>query len=98
MAIFSPILNAVITENGTTGPVIVSAVANQLQLLVIGTFTGNIQPEISFDGVNFLAEGSAITAAGRTALPSCHTVRLVTTGLSAGTPRVTIGGLLKQEN
>ena len=55
-------------------------------LYVFGPFVGTVALEISPDGTNFIAEGSALTVPGRLAIPeSAHSARANVTAFTSGT-------------
>ena len=82
-----------ITADGTEPAVEVQAVANQLALILSGTFAVNVQIQISFDGSAFVDFEAAKTAAGHFPIPACHSVRLVASGYTSGAADWAIGGM-----
>ena len=92
MANFDTVGQASSSASETVGPFEVQDVANQLGVLLRGTFVASLQTQISFDGTNFVDHGAALTAPGYTALPSCHSVQFVN-AFTSGTVEVQVGGL-----
>lgn len=78
-----------VTDDGTGASATEVALvpADEFTMFITGTGTWTVQLEISVDGVNWLAEGSALTAAGtvKSTKPALF-ARTNTTVWSSGTP------------
>jgi hypothetical protein len=99
---YDPIAVPDITADGTTGPINVETISEQLGFSISGTFVASIQPQIALDAADpeFVAHGSAITGAStpaRISVPACALIRFVTTGYLSGTAEISLGGIRSTE-
>jgi hypothetical protein len=76
-----------------TTPAVDISANEESDLYINGTWVGTVQPEVSADGTNFNAVGSALTAPAIVALPkTAKQVRLDCTAFTSGTIESQVGG------